>query len=410
MSCLALLLGTGCIGSASKNKRDNRETDNIVQLAVRFQNDAEFRRSTLEHSLVNKANGYAQIRLKNYNQKKWNALKEANFLSRPVVHTDFGLATPDAPAESNGTWVSMKPAPFKITRANLLKRGEEMFTRYPAQLMPSLMQALESDTHLAKYGLWQTKKSVGGLVWMALPGGVYPAVTCSSCHASADAAGTYRPGRPNHRINIGKAKDDFFRMRTLYSTWGPGRVDVAGDKQDNPVVIADVRAVRYQTHIHRTANVKNSLAALATRIETGLILAHRQSVRPAPIDAFALAYYLWSLGDTLNPLPSAQQPGRKVFARHCANCHQGKGLSGRPVDAARMKSPVAVHPSSVRGTGKLNAVSLRGVSHRGRLLFGGDATDFKSLLDPGRKTGGHHFGQHLDDRQRQDLVIYLESL
>lgn len=398
---------TGVVPHGTVN---DSESDDIVTLAIRYKNDAGFRRKILEDSLVNPSNRYAQIRFANYERNKWTQLPEACFLARPVVRADVGATVPTAPQKTGDAWESMEASSYEISEKNLLRRGEELFTRYPAQLAPSMVKALESAGAVSRYGLWQTDGSVGGLVWMVLPGGVYPAVTCSSCHASVDARGEYRPGRPNHLIDSGKVKDDFYGRRTLYSTWGPGKVDVAGDGENNPVVIADVRTVRFQTHLHRTANVKNSLEALAVRIETGLIMAHRQSIRPTSLDAFALAFYLWSLGDAVKSLPPASHPGRSVFERHCGNCHQGTGLSGQPVPTERLNSPVAEHPSSVRGTGYLNCVSLRGVSDRGRLLFGGEATGIDAMFDPQRKAGGHFFGNRLSESALRDLKAYLNAL
>jgi len=269
---------------------------------------------------------------------------------------------------------------------------------------------LRDEAAASRYGLWRTSASVGGLVWVALPGGVLPAFTCSTCHSSVGADGILRPGVPNHRLDLGKAKDDYARARSLYSTWGPGRVDLAADNQDNPVVIADVRAVRFQSHLHRTANVKNSLPALAVRVETGLVTAHRQEVRPTPVDAFALAYYLWRLGDSLRSPPAAGDRGSVVFGQHCARCHQGPGLSGPPVAAESIVSPVAQMPSAARGTGSLQSTSLRGLADRRLLLFGGYATGIDELLAPERKTGGHYFGQDLDAADRQALEDYLHQL
>lgn len=74
-----------------------------------------------------------------------------------------------------------------------------------------------------------------------------------------------------------------FRLQSGCGLW-PRRYcsPVASDAQNNPIVIADVRATKFQKYLHRTANVKNSIAALATRIESGLILAHRTKCAPNP--------------------------------------------------------------------------------------------------------------------------------
>lgn len=292
----------------------------------------------------------------------------------------------------------------------LRQRGEQLFTRFPAQLERSMIPILRNKEAPARYGLWQSSDSVGGLVWVALPGGVFPSLTCSSCHGSVDLSGRLRPGIPNHQFDLGKAKDAYTRAQTLYSTWGPGRVDISADGRDNPIAIADVRAIRFQTHLHRTANVRNSLVMLALRIETGLIAAHRSAVRPTPKDAFALAYYLWSLGAQFNLEAPMHHPGRATFSEHCASCHNGAGHSGPPVTPESILSPVAMKPSPDRGTGTVQTISLLGVSSRRRLLFGGDAEGVHALLDPNRTEGGHYVGRQLTEDERRTIEAYLQSL
>jgi mono/diheme cytochrome c family protein len=377
-----------------------------LALAHRFENDPAFRRRCLEDSLVNRDNGYAKARLTHYTPEDWGRLPIATFRSRPVVPADLGRPVP----RPDGSWAAVPRGPTPESEASLQRRGEAMFRRFPAQVERSMIPVLQDRDGPARYGLWQTSESVGGLVWVALPGGVFPALTCSSCHASLDRRGRWRAGVPNHRIDLGRAKDDYLHARTLYSSWGPGRVDVAADARDNPIVIADLRAVRFESHLHRTANVRNSLGGLAVRVETGLIQAHRGAVRPAPGDAFALAFYLWHLGDGFDLGAPLHHPGRQLFERHCAGCHRGPGHAGPPVPAERIGSPVAEQPSSVRGTGEVQSTSLLGLSDRERLLFGGDARGIGEFLDPDRTAGGHYVGRELDPAERRALVDYLNAL
>jgi mono/diheme cytochrome c family protein len=375
-------------------------------LAARFVQDAGFRRECLVRSLESHQNQYARERITRYTPEDWGGLRLAAFKTRPVRPSDLGRPAP-APDES---WQSIPVGDFPDTRDGLAKRGEQMFTRFPAQLEQSMFPVLREPGGPARYGLWQTEESVGGLVWVALPGGVFPALTCSSCHASVDESGKLRPGVPHHLFDIGKAKDDAMNRRGLYSTWGPGREDIAADGQDNPVVMADLRPVRFQSHLHRTANVRNSLVALALRVETGIITAYSSKVRPEPRDAFALAYYLWTLGDALDTQAPLRHPGRPVFERHCASCHQRPALAGVPIAPAIIHSPVANMPNTARGTGKVRTPSLLGVSARRLLLYGGEAQGIDSLLDPARKRGGHTIGAALADDERQAIGAYLKSL
>lgn len=385
---------------------DDPGGDRALEIAKRFERDEGFRRTCLEASLVNPQNGYAKARMTHYRGEDWGKLPVAAFKTRRVLPSDLGKPIPSP----DGSWQSVPFGKVPDSAEALRGRGEQMFTRFPAQVERSMIPVLRDPAGPSRYGLWQTVESVGGLVWVALPGGVFPSLTCSSCHASVDDAGKLRLGVPNHRIDLGKAMDDYTGMPSLYSTWGPGRVDIAADARDNPVVIADVRAVRYQSHLHRTANIKNSLIALALRVETGLIVAHRSAVRPEHGDAFALAYYLWRLGDSLDGKTSARHPARAVFEKHCASCHAGPAHAGRPILAQRIQSPTADMPSEARGTGKVQVTSLLGVSARRRLLYDGTAHDFSQLLDPDRQQGGHFVGRALSDRDRHRLVTYLQSL
>jgi hypothetical protein len=408
--CAGLLLSiTCCNGTPRTGNRENPsdDPDDPMVLMERFDNDSAFRRRALEESLENRNNSYARIRLDRYNDRDWGQLPVAAFRSRPVVPADLGHPPP-VPDDS---WTSMPSDGALLTPGELRQRGEEMFNRFPAQLERSMLPLIRKSDAISRYGFWQTASSVGGLVWVELPGGVMPAFTCSTCHSSMGEDGRLRPGVPGHRIDTGRARDDYAGVRSLYSTWGPGRVDLAADASDNPVVIADVRAVRFQQYLHRTANVRNSLTALALRVETGLITAHRSAVRPARRNAFALAYYLWSLGADLNPARrDPGHPGRQVFENHCASCHQGDSLAGPPVSAASIDSPVADMPRTVRVTGNLQGISLRGVSDRRLLLYGGDVHSFDELLSPERTTGGHYFGKSLSNAEGAALKKYLETL
>lgn len=376
-----------------------------VGLAERFGNDASFRRTCLLRSLGNQENTYARERLEHYRPEDWGRLPLVEFKIRPVVPSDVGRP---APLPDEG-WQSFATGDVPDTVDGLQKRGEEMFAGFPAQLERSMLPVLRKADGPLRYGLWQTRESVGGLVWVALPGGVLPALTCSSCHASTDEHGVLRPGVPNHQLDLGKAKDDYVHVRSLYSTWGRGREDIAADGTDNPVVIADLRPVRFQSYLHRTANIKNSLVALALRVETGLVTAHASALRPSPRDAFALAYYLWRLGDSVDSRRALHHPGRATFERHCGGCHQSPALAGGLIAPEAIHSPVADMPNTARVTGRLRVPSLLGVSARRLLLYGGEAKGLDELLDPRRSEGGHSFGGSLTDAERGAIVDYLRA-
>jgi mono/diheme cytochrome c family protein len=146
---------------------------------------------------------------------------------------------------------------------------------------------------------------------------------------------------------------------------------------------------------------------LALRAETGLILAHQRALRPEHGDAYALAYYLWTLGDAFAAHP---RPAPPAFTHTCGPCHQGPALVGDTLSPDFLQSPVATMPSSARGTGRLRTPSLLGVAARRWLLYGGEAEGIDGLLDPGRTRGGHTFARGLDDGERKAIAQYLKGL
>jgi len=135
-----------------------------------------------------------------------------------------------------------------------------------------------------------------------------PALSCASCHARPDTAGRLLHG----------AASDFDLGALVGEAWGPGRVDVTTDGEENPVAMPDLRASRHQRRLHHSGNLYNSLGALAVRLETLLITARAEAVRPPREIAFALAYYVWSLGGDEEP---AALPRSPVFHDHCGRCH-----------------------------------------------------------------------------------------
>jgi mono/diheme cytochrome c family protein len=176
------------------------------------------------------------------------------------------------------------------------------------------------------------------------------------------------------------------------------------------VVIADLRAARLQRHLHRTADLRNSLPALALEVEIGLILAHARAVRPERQDAFALAYYVWTLADAFAAETARRQPAPQAFARHCAPCHKDPAFAGDSLPADFMQRPVANLPGGAGATARLRTPALLGVSARRWLLYGGEADGIDGLLDPRRTRGGHSMTGRLDDDERKAIADYLKAL
>ena len=382
--------------------------------------DRAFRRSELEASLVNPSNGYSQLRLARYATQSggWDALAEANPACEPVLATGGDPTAPLSPAAAPLA-LDVDPEDDDALRA----LGEAAFFGYPAQLMPAA-QAVST----AGYGVWTDPvRGVGGFQRVALPtGGVGLAATCATCHAAL-RDGVLVAGIANERLDLGRMFVDAGLPAAAavpaYDAWGPGRLDVTTAAGGEPVRIPDLRATKWLTYLQADGTVQQrDLTTLAIRIETLIITAHDETVRPPRIVALALATYLWSLADALPPAPAASARGADVFARACAGCHAPPALTGDPIPLAEIGTDPALGHSPQRGTGAYRVPSLHGVAARGLLLHDGAVRSLAALFDPARLTAGyaggvrpgpvpgHVYGLELDDTERVELLAYLTNL
>lgn len=343
-----------------------------------YLNDASFRRSELAASLVNPSNGYAQKRLAHYDTgdaNDWSRLVESNPLAAPLDQN-----------ENPGVL-----ARLDLTDPDL---GKKAFFRYPVQ---ELDVELAAPNALQASGFWSdAEHGLGGLVRVTYDDGLSAtAMTCSTCHAREDADGL-TVGVPNPNLNLG---------------WGPARVDVTTSDGSEPVMISDIRPVKFLSYLHHDANVKQrDLTTLAIRIETLIITSHQQVSRPPREISLALANYVWSLSDSLPSPPSEQAAGADVFAKNCASCHDPQNnFTGEPIAIELVGTDPTLGLSSERGTGKYRVPSLRGLGTRTPLLHDASVLSIDALLDPTR-TNGHAFGLDLDDADRAALVAYLKAL
>jgi hypothetical protein len=229
-----------------------------------------------------------------YREDRWGALPEWNPRVRRVRPSDLGNGRPVA----DFTWQSLD-LPEVWDKGTLIELGARTFTTFPSQISTAMLTALEEPGAPARYGLWQTEDWVGGLLWVELPDGVLPAFSCATCHASLDARGKMVWGLPNYDFDLGRALDDYQRTRTSNRTWGPGRVDVTLDGIVNPTVISDLRPVRYQSHLQRAATIRNSLMALALRLETNSITVTGRVVRAPRLSVLANAVFIYELATLL---------------------------------------------------------------------------------------------------------------
>jgi len=397
-----------------------------------FLSDRAYRRRELELALVNAKDGYAELRLAHYatgSAADWDELPEWNPETEIVSAGSFNGAI----AGSDAAPVALE-LPTGADREALIAFGKLAFSRYPAQLAPYLSVALGTPAAAAHYGLWRDEeRGVGGLVRVHLvDGSTALAVTCSTCHAARTTTGV-EDGLPNAALDLGAAivasPGSAIDPETAahIATWGAGRLDVTTSTGLEPARIADLRAARFQTNLQQDATLSmRGETTLAIRIETLLIGASGQSVRPPRVVALALAAYLDSLSAALPTLAAADvaaPAGARVFQTTCASCHSPPKLSGLPVPLAVIGTDPTLGASHDRGTGMYRVPSLHGVSTRGPLLHDGSLPSLAAMFDPARETEafigrlhgvgavpGHRFGLDLSEADRLALLQYLSLL
>ena len=161
--------------------------------------------------------------------------------------------------------------------------------------------------------------------------------------------------------------------------------------------------------MHWTANLYGGLAALAVRIETLLIAASASTVRPPHQVAFALALYVWSLGDDTREQVSVLRRGAELFAQNCAQGHAGATGAGDLAQADVIGTDPAAAESPDRGSAGYRIPSLFRVAERTRLMHDGSFESLGALFDPQRaaREAPHPFGLDLEASDRKALLEFL---
>ncbi len=405
---LALLLA----GCASE---DPAQPDLVADVDWRaWLDSSEVRRAVLEESLVNPDNAYSQLRLSRYGAA-WDELPQWNAPARPLLVADLGTFADAYRSSAEGTLAPLA-IPEVLDEAALIALGREAFGRYPIEVEMDYAQALGSEDEARDFGLEIDRDGgVGGLVRVALPSGREGfGVTCASCHSRA-VDGERVDGLAS-RVDRGAISAErgasigapAAAIAELLS-WGPGRVDVTSDARSNPTAMPDLRAVRYQSHLHWAGTVRSSLLALAVRIETLMITSLDRAQRPPRAVPLGIAMYLWSLGARSGEV-DRDEDGRAVFETQCASCHREDGTVGMPVPIALVGTDPAVGESPDRTTGAYRVPSLFHVGDRTPLLHDGSVATLDDLLDGDRASPGHRFGTELDDAQRAALLAFVRAL
>ena len=396
-------------------------------------------RAALEASVVSPTNAYSALRLARYQSgdaADWTHLPVFNPPTDPIAASEL-----DQPSGASATTLSGAVAPLALPAEGasldddaLLALGRQAFARYPTQLAAYMRVALTSRAAAARYGLWvDPAGGVGGLVRARMPdGSVWLAVTCATCHTARGADGRLADGLPNAALDVGRAILESQGIPAGASSdpraaWGRGRLDVSTTAGTEPARIPDLRPVRWLTHLHQDATLRGAdPVTLAIRLETLIITANSQTIRPPRIVTLALAAYVRSLGDGLpaaERAAAAAPDGAAVFAASCAGCHAAPGFTGPPVALSAIGTDPTLGRSIDRGTGTYRVPSLRGVGSRGPLLHDGTIPSLAALFDPARLspafadrlhgTGpvrGHTYGLALPDADRQALIGYLQQL
>jgi len=397
---LALLAISAC-NPLTRIDRDRGDAN------VRYLRDAQFRRTALERSLVRTDVGYARLRLEHY-ARDWDALPEWNPEVAPPLEHPVSFAT-----------IAISDAARNGDRRALVELGERAFFLYPAQLAP-----FTTFPTTDRLGIARNATQANVVRVRLFHGEEAFSFTCASCHSAIAQDASFVPGAPNDRLDFGRLMiegqfaqtgmhlDERDERVTRFLAWGKGRVDVTTNDGSEPVRVGDLRAVRFVSHLHASGIVRHrSVVDLAIRIETQIVTAHNQVLRPPREITLGLAHYLYSLGDdaSARTLGPDEPRGRALFADHCAKCHSSPGYAGDLVPVVTLRTDPTVAVSLDRGTGSYRTPSLRFVGTRGALLHDASVPNLDALLDPER-TGGHRFGSTLDPEDRRALVAFVRGL
>jgi len=371
-------------------------------VGVLYLTDPAFRRSELEASLVNPADGYARLRLASYGLG-WEKLPVWSPRVAPVTVTELGTESFTAPLGPAARALSIDAAASAGDPAALLALGQEAFFSYPVQILPdATYPAFASAKIAASFGFLTDPATgrVGGLVHAEMAdGSTLVALTCASCHAG-QRGGVVVAGAPDDALDLGRlfvaagGVPPALVAKTL--GWGPGRLDVSSADASEPARIPDVRPVRWLGYLQQDATVRQrSIASLAIRIETLIVTSHGEDVRPPREVALGLAVAVGALAEGLPAVPEGAEAARglAVMARACVPCHAGEGLTGPPVPLAVAGTDPTLGLSPERGTGFYRVPSLRGAGSRGPLLHDASAPDLETFFDPGRVAPGYTGGR-----------------
>jgi mono/diheme cytochrome c family protein len=416
-----LLLLVGCAPSLG-------EPVVVVPDPEAYEAEPGFRRAVLERDLWARDNRYADARFDRYGlgESGWDALPVRDPATRPLTEADRQALQAGEDLEL-GDAAPFAPEPWPETEADWIALGQRVFFEYPLRADSLYTALLAEDVDLAAYGFLREGEQWVGLAVFDDGGDVAAGPTCAQCHASRDEDGVITGQLANRAMDVGA-----IRLRVMgldagdlppelessatgdLARLGPGRADVQGDGVFNPYAIPDFGGLAGLPYLQHNANWHHTdEATLAVRCETLFITSNAERTRIPRVLTWALSLWIRSLEP---PAPSAEpdggsEAGAVVFDETCARCHAPPlYTSDRRVAADVVGTDPAATDSFIRGTGLYRIPSLRGVSRTAPYLHDGSVPDLESMLDPGRKGGGHAFGHELAADDRAALLAFLRTI
>lgn len=369
----------------------------LVAHADAYLTDRAQRRAWLEGSLWQPALPYARKRLDSYALPRggWDLLPEMPAAAAPLA------------ADGSARAIETLPLDPPTTLAGWRALGERVFHRLPMRRDAYVEWLTTRPALWARAGLETNDDGdlIGLVRYTDARGDTHVGVTCALCHA-----GDGIDGRAARDLDLGWARARHLeatgRPGDLYETWGPGRVDVTADAIDDPIAIADLWSLPWQTHLNTSGVVAlETPAALAIRFETQFITGHAFGERPPRVLVWALSIYMLTL-DRPAATVDAAHPGAAIFAARCGGCHDpARGFGGGLVAPDGMIGDATPTRSPMRGTGYFKVPGLVGVGDGGPYLHDGRFATLEDLIAAGHPHGAPPAPDEIDR-----LLDYLHQL
>lgn len=450
---LALGVLAACACESRCGRGDGPGADDPIAVTrQRYFDDAGFRRAALEAALTNHDNTYSRDRLARYGyaDQAWEALPVWNPRAVPLTEAHVESLRHGEPLELG------EPAPIwdgvaPQSEAEWAALGKRVFFEWPLRGDEFIEYALRDERFAAANGLHRGYGSnwPGLVAFMDVDGRSRVGFTCALCHSSVDVESRMTSaGAARRDLDYGAIRLAYYdasgaplerdlgeRMRR----WGPGRADITGDDDEDPVAIPDLWQLHRLENLTQAGTLqldalaapertvsRSDLVALAIRQETQIIQANRERIRPPRELAWALATYVADLEPPrpiaeLAPPPSPR--GRELFEAHCVGCHSGATGSGPLVAAERVGTDRALADSDARGTGMFRPAPLIAVHDAAPYFHDGSVPTLADVLDPARMRAdyargvrgpgpikGHAFGTQLPAEDRAALIDHLRTL